>query len=1170
MCGIVAVLARPATREIPDATGLQADLKRATGALDRGWSALAAGEPGAIATLQEVAGDLEALDAALRGVPGLCCLLSESSLVPDSSVPPAASPVVAAIAETVREAAQRVEEAEVALDSGLVTVPLDEADAVNAVLLRLKDLTWAIARDRLGMARAVADLAGEAPLTAGRLAALWAIQVGLASLDRLEVRGRDSAGLHVLIQGHDLDLEEPEVRALVDDRRADSLFTSSAVRVAGGCLSLVYKTAAEIGELGDNVAALRASIRNDPLLAKVLEAPGVQVTVVGHTRWASVGIISEPNAHPLNSDRLDVTTAPYVTAALNGDVDNYLELRLSEALELPAEVTTDAKVIPTLISKRLAEGLSPEEAFNQTVARFDGSVAIAASLADTPDQLHLALRGSGQSLFVGLAEDAFVVASEAYGLVEETSSYVRMDGESTQGQTVVLEREGAGTFEGMARFRYGGGALGVGPGDVARAEITTRDIDRAGHAHFLLKEIGEAPRSFRKTLRGRVVAADNGWEVRLGPETLPPALIAALAAGTLRRVAVIGQGTAAVAGQAVAAALRHCLSVQGGPGRDASPGVEVLAMPATELSGFGLSDDMSDTLVVAVSQSGSTTDTNRTVDLVRGRGAHVIAVVNRRNSDLAAKSHGVLHTSDGRDIEMSVASTKAFYAQVAAGWLLALGLARAAGAPAADEDRLLRALRELPDAMEEVLAVGPKIGEIAAEVAPSRRSWAIVGSGPERVAAAEVRIKLSELCYKAIACDATEDKKHIDLSSEPMILVFAGGLSGPNADDVAKEVAIFKAHKAAPVVVSSAGEGARFTAALDVIEVPRCEPELAFVLSAMAGHLFGYHAALAIDAQALPLREARAEIERAAAGGFDVDGEAVLSSMKPVLSSISGALLAGLRSGRYNGHLDVATALDVTSLMRFATGAAPLDAYQTEMGKVGTPSVVVSDLYDTLSAGIDQLTRPIDAIKHQAKTVTVGISRSEDALLRLRLVKETLSAGPSPDQLGYRAMRTLAALDAAVEEVLGYTRYGIAWGSGHPGTQAGPTIWVVEQGGMARDLVSRTAGDPRLRGTKHRAADEREVTVARGRSDGRTVVMVPETRGTEVTGMTLLHVRFADVLDAKVARQVLGGYRDRLVALADAVTETERSFDESVLGVVPIVELLTVPVYVLAERWWQQ
>ena len=82
-----------------------------------------------------------------------------------------------------------------------------------------------------------------------------------------------------------------------------------------------------------------------------------------------------------------------------------------------------------------------------------------------------------------------------------------------------------------------------------------------------------------------------------------------------------------------------------------------MSIPSTELSGFKLSTDMSNVLVVAISQSGTTTDTNRTVDLVRGRGAAVIAIVNRRNSDLSQKADGVIYTSDGRDIEMSVAST---------------------------------------------------------------------------------------------------------------------------------------------------------------------------------------------------------------------------------------------------------------------------------------------------------------------------------------------------------------------------------------------------------------------------------------------------------------------------------------------------------------------------------
>src|SRR2546427_8732542 len=98
-------------------------------------------------------------------------------------------------------------------------------------------------------------------------------------------------------------------------------------------------------------------------------------------------------------------------------------------------------------------------------------------------------------------------------------------------------------------------------------------------------------------------------------------------------------------------------------------------MPATELSGFALRPDMHDTLVVAISQSGTTTDTNRTVDLVRARGAAVIAIVNRRNSDLVEKADGDLYTSDGPDVEMSVPSTKAFHAQVAVGVLLSLASA---------------------------------------------------------------------------------------------------------------------------------------------------------------------------------------------------------------------------------------------------------------------------------------------------------------------------------------------------------------------------------------------------------------------------------------------------------------------------------------------------------------
>ncbi|MGH9126863.1 MAG: SIS domain-containing protein, partial [Acidimicrobiales bacterium] len=1014
---------------------------------------------------------------------------------------------------------------------------------------------------------------GAAALSPAALGGYWAIEVALSAIDRLEVRGRDSAGLHLLVSGHGLDLQRPEIQVLLGARTRDPLFTSLAVRTPCGHLSLVYKAAAEIGELGDNTRALRAAIIADPLLHLALAGADAEVTVLGHTRWASVGIVSQANAHPLNGEEAggpDGRQAPCVVAAVNGDVDNYLGLRAEEALCPAPEITCDTKVVPMLLARRLSEEPQLDQAFCQTVSMLDGSVAIGASAAGDPDKLLLALRGSGQSLNVGLAEDAFVVASEAYGLVQETSTYVRMDGEAVHrglipgglgpggpGQVVVLDRARAGTPEGITRLSYAGTPWPLEPDEIRFAEITTRDIDRRGFPHFLLKEITEAPRSFRKTLRGKITGpSETGLlSVRLSPGTIPQAAVDGLRGGGISRVFVIGQGTAAVAGQSIAAALSSALR---------RLTVTVVPMLATELSGFWLADDMSDTLVVAVSQSGTTTDTNRTVDLVRNRGALVISVVNRRNSDLVEKSDGVLYTSDGRDVEMSVPSTKAFYAQVAAGFLLARDLARQMGEDreqAEQTDRLLRALRRIPDAMEQVLARRPAIADAANQVAPPRRHWAVVGNGVNRIAAAELRIKLSELCYHSIACDGTEDKKHIDLSSEPLILVCAAGLSGPNADDVAKEVAIYRAHRAAPVVVATEGEAGRFSAALHTIEVPPVEPEVAFVLSAMVGHLFGYEAALAIDAQALPLREAKAAIE-AEAGQPGASDESVLAGARPELARAAGVFFGGLRSGAYNGHLEASTAVRVASLLRYATGVLPIEGYELEYGKVGTPGAVVADLMEALTAATGELTRPVDAIKHQAKTVTVGISRSEDALLRVPLVAEALASGTGLDHLSYRALRALAALDPAVARVEGFTRYRI---DGDVATDA--TIEVVDRGGISLGLPTRTERDPRLLGTKHHVAEEREVTAARGGRDGRSLILIPEIKGNTVTGMTLLHVAFHDFLAPAVARQVLSGFRNRYAALSDAVTETEPSFDDDRLASVPVLALLTEPVYVLAERW---
>ncbi|NDH97003.1 MAG: SIS domain-containing protein, partial [Actinobacteria bacterium] len=948
MCGIIAVVRRPSTRATPTS---QAVLD-----LVAGQAALFVSGPDATDTIAGVGARLAEADALLRGVPGLRLLLAEPSLGP------ALVHHCDALLAAVEQEEQRLEQ-----DGTLLT---SQIEARNQALIAVRDGVWAITRDRLRAAEVVSHLNGGAMQT-GSLEAFLSIHQALSAIDRLEVRGRDSAGLHVLVHDHALDLDDPVIAAEIARRSGDPNFGTGSVRVVDGVLSIVHKTAAEIGELGDNTAVIRQAFADDALLNAALANETARTLVLGHTRWASIGIISEPNAHPLNSELLDAS-GPYVVGALNGDVDNFADLIAEEGVTITPSITTDAKVIPSLTSRRLGEGLESAEAFRRTVATFEGSVAIGACTAAAPDKLQLALRGSGQALYIGLAEDAYIVASEPYGVVEETAHYVRMDGETpgnpenpnaSRGQIIELDGDLAGTVEGMLRKAYDGTDLAVAADDVAVAQITTRDIDRGDHPHYLMKEIGESPTSFRKTLRGKIVETDAGLRVSLGPSVIPDELRELVRNGTITRVLAIGQGTAAVAGQALAAGL-DALTPNGE--------IEVEAVLATELSGFRLRPDMSDTLIVAVSQSGTTTDTNRTVDIVRNRGANVIAIVNRRGSDLTDRADGVLYTSDGRDVEMSVASTKAFYSQIAAGLLLSIAITDELLGDEMADDRaaLLKGITELPAAMETVLDRRDIIGEAARQFAPSRRYWAMVGNGPNRIAAQEVRVKLSELCYKSIAADSTEDKKHIDLSSEPLIFVCAAGLSGSTADDVAKEVAIFRAHKAAPIVVADEDQS-RFSSALAVLPVPAVDPRLGFILSTMAGHLFGYEAALAIDAQARPMREARSAIEQAAAHP-QMSGEEALVSVESTLERTAASFFDLLRTGELNGHMEASTASKIASLLRFALGSSPLEAYQIEYGKVGTPAVVLDDLAAALTLGIEELTRPIDAIKHQAKTVTVG------------------------------------------------------------------------------------------------------------------------------------------------------------------------------------------------------
>jgi len=618
-------------------------------------------------------------------------------------------------------------------------------------------------------------------------------------------------------------------------------------------------------------------------------------------------------------------------------------------------------------------------------------------------------------------------------------------------------------------------------------------------------------------------------------------------AGTINRIYVVGQGTAAIAGGAAAEAL--AVYMRGTP-------ISVQAIKATDLSGFFLEEDMSHCLVIAITQSGTTTDTNRAVSMARERGACLIAIVNRRQSDITTKVDGVFYTSDGRDIEMSVASTKAFYAQITAGYILSLFMSRLLGTLSQEDIyREIKQLERAPDLMRRLFDSRDAIRDSAGKLACTKKFWAIVGSGANKVASDEIRIKLSELCYRTISTDVIEDKKHIDLSAEPLILVCAAGSPKVVQEDIVKDVAIFHAHASSVVVIADEGETRFNGIAHSIIHVPASAFPVSVILNTLAGHLWGYYAACSLDEQALAFKSFRASLSELMRSQDSRKFSVYESISDPDLHRLVDGFSAefhGWCSSRRLASMHVETATDITLMLKYAVGKLPVEDFWAESDKRAGISPL-DELDACLARAIDELARPVDAIRHQAKTVTVGTSRKVEAPQGaiFDLIEEmafTVANIPAKDGL------VLKRLQDAISSIRGSTLYAVKGldAQGQPGEQT--TIRVLKKTGIAGEMKSRFDRTGPLKGTKNTIVRTGDVYAGQGKSDSAPIIIVPLLSASRaVEHLLLLHVEYLAEIDIDHKKEILG---EKYTDIRNLIDEYNFVWDERYIAELPIAVLI--------------
>jgi glucosamine--fructose-6-phosphate aminotransferase (isomerizing) len=550
-----------------------------------------------------------------------------------------------------------------------------------------------------------------------------------------------------------------------------------------------------VGNL-DRLEAAVASARNGA-------TPALPPTVgIGHTRWATHGRVSEQNAHP-HSDSTD-----RVHVVVNGIVENYMALRerlIADGAHFSSE--TDAEVIAHLIATTYESDLATT--VSRSLDELEGYFAFVAMSLDEPDVLVAARRecplvvGRGQAeSFVASAVPAFLAHTRSAQLVEN-------------GEIVVLR---AGEVE----IRNAAGA--VVEREIIEVDWDEETAEKGGYETFMLKEIHEQAEAIAETINDRTVRGDR---VELNePGCFDESLLEGVG-----RVVFVGCGTAYHAG------LMARYAIEEWAGLPVEVDIASEYRYRNPLVGAG-------DLVIGISQSGETADTLGAMRVARERGARVVALTNVMGSQATRESDGVLYTRAG--LEIGVAATKTFVAQLALVYLLALRLAELRAAlPAPRIAELVGALRRLPQLVEELLSDLDERIDAVADWCWQADFFLYIGRHAGVPIALEGALKLKEISYVSTDAYAAGEMKHGPIAMlDERTPVVAVATRSPVLAKVINNIDEVRARGAKVIAVTTAGDTTVAPHVECTIEVPPTDPMLEPLLAVIPLQLLAYRIAM--------------------------------------------------------------------------------------------------------------------------------------------------------------------------------------------------------------------------------------------------------------------------------------------------------------------------------------